>query len=224
MSEEPKSTISTLLITGLIALMGTIGGGLIKGYWDKQLADQKLNSDLLMKALESEVASERLETLAFMINTKLIKDKEIGVAVLSYLEEKRDSPEDIPQMRPSITMMNMEEAEEPAECLVQYGHTPCVGIENVSFQPCKDKLSCVQAQTVHSMQECKLAAMMACSNTQPGQLASKSIFAFYNGEQLASQGEFDFCLSYANRAQEYNHCPGRNKTDTVSTLAQKGLE
>ncbi|WDD96782.1 hypothetical protein [Thalassomonas actiniarum] len=224
MSEEPKSTISTLLITGLIALMGTIGGGLIKGYWDKQLADQKLNSDLVMKALESEVASERLETLAFMINTKLIKDEEIGVAVLSYLEEKKDSPEDIPQMRPNITMMNMEEGQEPTECLVQYRHTPCSGIKNISFQPCEDRLSCVKIQTVQSMQECKLSAMMACNNTQPEQIASKSIFAFYNGEQLASQGEFDFCLSYANRAQEFNHCREQDKPGKVSTLAKKDPE
>jgi hypothetical protein len=99
MSEAIKSTITTVLVTGLLALLGTVGGGVIKGFWDKQLADQKLNSNLVMKALESDSPSERLASLEFMVQTRLIKDREIEEAVLKYIEHKKAKPEDIPQIR-----------------------------------------------------------------------------------------------------------------------------
>ena len=113
MSEGSKSTITTVLVTGLIALLGTIGGGVIKGYWDKQLADQKLNSSLVMKALESESPSERLASLEFMVQTKLIKDEDIEEAVLSYIEEKKTKPEEIPQIKaeaPTLSSPTIENA------------------------------------------------------------------------------------------------------------------
>jgi hypothetical protein len=53
MNEGNKSALTTVLITGLLALLGTIGGRVIKGFWDKQLADQQLHSNLVLKALES---------------------------------------------------------------------------------------------------------------------------------------------------------------------------
>lgn len=99
MSEGTQSAITTVLVTGLLALFGTIGGGIIKGYWDKQLADQKLNSSLVMKALESDSASERLASLEFMVQTKLIKDEDIEKAVTSYIDDKKASPEQIPQIK-----------------------------------------------------------------------------------------------------------------------------
>ena len=113
MGEGTKSTINTVLVTGLLALFGTIGGSVVKGYWDKQLADQKLNSSLVMKALESGSPSERLASLEFMVQTKLIKDDDIESAVLTYIEIKRETPEKIPQIKtdaPTLSSPTVENA------------------------------------------------------------------------------------------------------------------
>lgn len=99
MAENNQSTISAVLITGLLALFGTIGGSVVKGFWDKQLADQKLHSTLLTKALESDSASERLASLEFMVETGLIKDEKIEKAIKKYIVEKKSTPEKIPQIR-----------------------------------------------------------------------------------------------------------------------------
>jgi hypothetical protein len=42
MAEEK---ISALLITGLLAILGTVGGGVVKGYWDTQLASEDFQSE-----------------------------------------------------------------------------------------------------------------------------------------------------------------------------------
>lgn len=113
MTGENKSAITTVLVTGLLALLGTIGGGVIKGYWDKQLADQKLNSSLVMKALESDSAFERLASLEFMVETKLIKDAAIEKAVKEYIIDKKSTPEQIPQIRsetPTLSSPTIDDA------------------------------------------------------------------------------------------------------------------
>jgi hypothetical protein len=66
MGGEWKSQIWPLLITGLLAILGTVAGGVIKGYWDTSLAERKFQSDLVMKALESDVESERIKSLKFI--------------------------------------------------------------------------------------------------------------------------------------------------------------
>ena len=113
MTGENKSAITTVLVTGLLALFGTIGGGVIKGCWDKQLADQKLNSSLVMKALESDSAFERLASLEFMVETKLIKDAAIEKAVKEYIIDKKSTPEQIPQIRsetPTLSSPTIDDA------------------------------------------------------------------------------------------------------------------
>lgn len=96
--QAQKNTIMPILITGLLAILGTVGGGIIKGYWENQLAHQELNSKLVMKALESTEPSERLATLEFMVQTKLIKDEDMESALSTYIEAYKDKPEGIPQI------------------------------------------------------------------------------------------------------------------------------
>ena len=54
MPNDSQSTMKTILITGLVALLGTAAGGVIKGYWDVELAQHKLDSNLIMRAMESD--------------------------------------------------------------------------------------------------------------------------------------------------------------------------
>ena len=41
MSESRTSQIGGLLITGLLAILGTVAGGVLKSYWDNSLADRE---------------------------------------------------------------------------------------------------------------------------------------------------------------------------------------
>ena len=39
-----ENQISVLLITGLLAIIGTVGGSVIQGYWDAQAASRDFES------------------------------------------------------------------------------------------------------------------------------------------------------------------------------------
>lgn len=101
MINKTSSSIKFALITGLIALLGTISGGVLKGYWDMKLSENKHYSDLIMKALESDSPKERLASLNLMIKTNLIKDTEIKEGFEQYLAElKKDTTKQtVPQIR-----------------------------------------------------------------------------------------------------------------------------
>ena len=102
MSEkETSSAIHTLMLSGLLAILGTVAGGIVKGYWDVQLAERKFNSDLVLKALESSSAPERLESLRLLVDTNLLKESSIREGVHNYIAEKQKNPSSIPQVRPT---------------------------------------------------------------------------------------------------------------------------
>jgi len=96
---EGASPIHTLIISGLLAVLGTVAGGLVKGYWDVQLAQRRLCSDLVLKALESNSAPERLESLRFLVETNLLKETSILEGVDKYIAEKQKDPSSIPQVK-----------------------------------------------------------------------------------------------------------------------------
>jgi hypothetical protein len=88
MTDEKRSSLTPLLITGLLAILGTVAGGVIKGYWDNRLADKKFQTDLVMKALEPADEESRVNALRFMVDTKLIDNAELGDALKKYLDDK----------------------------------------------------------------------------------------------------------------------------------------
>jgi hypothetical protein len=100
-----SSTIHTLIISGLLAILGTVAGGIVKGYWDVQLAERKFYSDLVLKALESNSADERLESLRLLVHTNLLKESSIREGVDKYIEEKKKDPSSIPQVKPVAAQM-----------------------------------------------------------------------------------------------------------------------
>ena len=106
MANDSHSTMKAILITGLVALLGTVAGGVIKGYWDVELAQQKLYSNLIMKAMESNSPKERLASLEFMVKTNLIKDTDIEEGLKSIVTEiKKDTTQTVPQFRPTRSVL-----------------------------------------------------------------------------------------------------------------------
>lgn len=96
---ENKSAITTLILSGLFAVMGTVVGGVVQGYWNTKLAEQKYQSDLVLKALESSSPEERLQTLKLLVHTNLIKQSDVRDSVSKYIIEKQKAPETIPQVK-----------------------------------------------------------------------------------------------------------------------------
>src|SRR6185369_17978412 len=94
MIDGTKGTI----IADMIAVAGALGGAAVTGWSQVQLARQKFNSDLVMKALESGEPSQRLESLKLLVETNLIKDPDIQQGVRDYAKAREAKPESIPQI------------------------------------------------------------------------------------------------------------------------------
>jgi hypothetical protein len=99
MENEKNSQIGVIVVTGLIALLGTIAGGVIKGYWDISLAEKEFQTNLVMKSLEPEELEARIESLRFMIESNLISDEFLRNGLEGYLEKK---PKILPRFRASV--------------------------------------------------------------------------------------------------------------------------
>ncbi len=96
--------ISGLLVTGLLAVLGTVAGGVVKGYWDTNLAEKDFQSKLILRALEPEDVGQRVSALEFLVKANLISDPEVRQGLTSILEEGAQS---IPQFRPVGTPTNI---------------------------------------------------------------------------------------------------------------------
>lgn len=95
------SKINGLLITGLLAILGTVLGSIINGCMDANLSEQKFQSELIIKALESSNRNERAELLKFLIEANLISRKNLKTGIHTYLEK---NPEGIPQFSAILKM------------------------------------------------------------------------------------------------------------------------
>ena len=91
------------LVAGLFAVAGALGGAGITGWSQVQLAKQKFNSDLVLKALESAEPAQRLESLRLLVETNLLQDPDIQKGVRDYAKARESKPETIPQVIPGQT-------------------------------------------------------------------------------------------------------------------------
>jgi hypothetical protein len=89
---------SALLITGLLAVMGTVAGGVVKGYWDNRLAAHDLQSKLILHAMEPADADVRMKGLEFLVETKLISDRDIREGIGAVIKK---GPGSLPQFLPA---------------------------------------------------------------------------------------------------------------------------
>ena len=95
------ASITPLVVTGLFALLGTVAGSVMTGFWNVQLADRKFTSDLVLKALESGSATERLASLDLLVSTNLLSEPSIRAGVKEYVGQSKDDPSKIPQVKPA---------------------------------------------------------------------------------------------------------------------------
>jgi len=93
-----KDTIKIALVGGVFTLLGALGGAAVTGWSQVELARQKFNSDLVLKALESNSAEHRLETLKLLVETNLLKDSDIKQGVRDYAKAREKDPSVIPQV------------------------------------------------------------------------------------------------------------------------------
>jgi hypothetical protein len=97
--EDKSSAVKALILSGFFAVLGTVIGGVVQGYWNVRLAEQKYQSDLILKALESSSPEERLQSLKLLVHTNLIKQSDVRDSVSNYILEKQKDPETIPQVK-----------------------------------------------------------------------------------------------------------------------------
>jgi len=86
-----------LLITGLLAVLGTVIGSVIKARQETKSADKKFQSDLILRALESNNTEARIDSLQFLINTNLISDQEIREGIAQVIPKPHEWNLKIPQ-------------------------------------------------------------------------------------------------------------------------------
>lgn len=98
---QKNNQILILVIPGVLALVGTLLGGMLQGYWNSELSRQKYQSDLVLKALESNSAEERLQTLKLLVHTNLIKESSVRDSIVNYIIQKQKDPSSIPQIKPA---------------------------------------------------------------------------------------------------------------------------
>lgn len=93
---EGASETKALLITGLLAILGTVAGGVVNGQVDANLAAQKFQSDLIIKALEPSDEANRVSNLSFLLNAGLISNKELRDGLSGVL---KDPARNVPQFQ-----------------------------------------------------------------------------------------------------------------------------
>ncbi len=101
---QKSNQILILVIPGVLALVGTLLGGMLEGYWNSELSRQKYQSDLVLKALESNSAEERLQTLKLLVHTNLIKESSVRDSIVNYIIQKQKDPSSIPQIKPATSV------------------------------------------------------------------------------------------------------------------------
>ena len=70
-------------------------GGIITGHWETRVAQMDFESKLILRALESEDVDERLTSLEFLVDAKLISDSDVLDAIEGIIKK-----ENVPRFLP----------------------------------------------------------------------------------------------------------------------------
>ena len=95
MTSESMTNFKTPIFIAIIGLIGTGIGASIGGYFNIQLEQQKLRSNLILKAVETNDPKSALDFLIFLKETQLVDGLDLTI------ESWKDNPEAVP-LRPTI--------------------------------------------------------------------------------------------------------------------------
>ena len=95
-------------------------------------------------------------------------------------------------------------AAQAGSCEVSVTRTACPGNEEISYKKCNGKASCSDFQEAATADACKELATNECANNRLTVTKSKVITATFDGAAVAAGA--DLCLTYANRATEFDKC------------------
>jgi len=101
MSGSKPSGLTIAIVTGVLTILGAASGSILKSYSDIRLERTKLDSQLILNALKSDSLKERRNTLLFLVDAKLIANKETADGLKLYFEGSNPKPP--PQIRPFIS-------------------------------------------------------------------------------------------------------------------------
>jgi len=94
-----------------------------------------------------------------------------------------------------------------SKCVVHYNRTACSGMEKISYKKCKHKKECDKEKKATDLASCRKAATKSCKNRRLTITKMKVITATWEGKAITTEsGKSDFCLEYAKRDAEFNHC------------------
>jgi hypothetical protein len=93
---DDKSGIRPLLLTGLLAIAGTVVGRAVAGLVDANQAAQKFWSDVIVKALEQPDEANRISNLGFLLQAGLVSSKELREGLSRVLS---DPTRNVPQFQ-----------------------------------------------------------------------------------------------------------------------------
>ena len=85
-SKDNSQGIVVLLVTGLLTIITTVVGEVLKGYWSTQLADKDFHSKLVLDALKSNNLEERKSSLQFLVTTNLITDPNLRSGITQSIQ------------------------------------------------------------------------------------------------------------------------------------------
>lgn len=91
MADSDKKGVVVVVVTGMLALLGTVAGGIVEGYWQREIKLQEFQSDLILRALEPESDDDRKQSLQFLVDSGLIVDAGMAARLSSILEDEEAS-------------------------------------------------------------------------------------------------------------------------------------
>jgi len=86
MSEEVSKSIRIAVVTGALSIAVAVVGATFKGLADARLERTKLDSQIILKALDEKSIEERRRSLEFLVDTNLIEDEETKTGLRQYFE------------------------------------------------------------------------------------------------------------------------------------------
>ena len=87
-----RSSILIATITGVLAIVGGALGTGFKRHWDTKLEEQKLESRIILSALENIDEGKRKERLKFIVEANLIKNEVTRESLRAWFDSKKPLP------------------------------------------------------------------------------------------------------------------------------------